>query len=76
MTYALGEPIAKRSNDTVTIRIRMCIPSKGELAGSGRCPAKQWLPDGGGENVVEIKMQLAKNADAVATCPVDRELRL
>jgi hypothetical protein len=72
----MDAPIDKRSSGTVAIRIRICVPLKGEPAGSGRCPAKQWLPDGGGENVVEIKMQLAKNADAVATCPVDRELRL
>ena len=73
---ATDAPSDKRSSDTAAIRIRICVPLKAELPGSGRCPAKQRPPDGGREDVVEIKMQLAENADAVATCPVDRELRL
>src|SRR5271155_1229703 len=51
------------------------VTSKGHFAGSGGA-AKERLPDGRWEHVVEIKMQLAENANPRSTGAVDRYHRL
>ena len=71
-------PCAERAsnNKAVSHRISHGIHLRSWVFGQRRLGAEQGLPDRSGEHVVEIKMQLAEHADAVAAGAVDRHLRL
>ena len=54
----------------------MAVASEAKFLRRSRAATEQWSADRCWEHIVEIKMQLAKEADASPTGVVDREHRL